>query len=268
VVPDIARRLNGERLVLLGWGRAILLQFAHPLIAAGVHEHSSFRTTPLSAARRLHETIRAMLALTFGSDADRARAIDAILTIHRRVNGALPHAVGVFPAGTRYSAEDPDLVLWVHLTLLESILRVYGLFVEPISDAACDSYCADAAWAAEALGARPHEVPRTRADLDTAIRRVYAAGTVTVGAQARELAHAVLSPRIGLLVPPLAALNRLVTIGLLPADIRAQYGFVWDARRQARFERAIPRIRTLRHHVPDMLALWPEARREPVGDSR
>ena len=55
----VARRLNGERLVVLGWTRAILLQFAHPLIAAGVYDHSGFRSSPLAAVQRLRHTVRA-----------------------------------------------------------------------------------------------------------------------------------------------------------------------------------------------------------------
>ena len=119
--PIVAQRINAERLVLLGWTRAILLQLAHPLIAAGVYDHSSFRAAPFAAASRLHATIRAMLTLSFGTDAEREHALHGIRTIHTRVNGHLRHAVGVFPAGARYSAEDPALVLWVHLTLIESV---------------------------------------------------------------------------------------------------------------------------------------------------
>src|SRR5688572_4623560 len=75
---DIAHRVNAERVVLLGWGRAILMQLAHPLVAAGVYEHSSFRATPWAAASRLHATVRAMLALTFGTDAEREHALHGI----------------------------------------------------------------------------------------------------------------------------------------------------------------------------------------------
>ena len=265
VLAPISRRINGERIVLLGWGRAILLQLAHPLIAAGVYEHSSFRATPLAAATRLHETVRAMLALTFGTDARRAEALDAIRAIHRRVNGSLAQAVGPFAAGAPYSAEDPDLVLWVHLTLLDSVPLVYSLFVEPLSDVDRDAYCAEAAWVAEELGARRDEIPRTAADVRAAIGRTYQSRVIAVGPQARELAAAVLSPRIGRIVPPLASLNRLVTLGLLPEDVRNQYGFAWDARQQEKFEAAIPKLRALRRHAPDILALWPEARRpEPI----
>lgn len=259
--PGVSHRVNGERAVLLGWGRAILLQLAHPLIAAGVHEHSSFRATPWAAAARLHETVRAMLALTFGTDAERDHALERIGTIHRRVNGRLPEAVGPFPAGTPYSAEDPALLLWVHLTLLESVPLVYTLVVGPLTDADRDAYCAEAAWVAIALGATRTEVPTTWAEAQRAIARMYGSGAIAVGSQARELAAAVLAPRIGRLVPPLASLNRLVTIGLLPARVRHEYGFEWDDRRQRRFEAMIPRLRALRGGLPDWLARWPEARR-------
>lgn len=257
---DTSRRINGERLVLLGWGRAILLQLAHPLVAAGVHEHSSFRATPWAAAARLHETVRAMLALTFGSDAERAQTLETIRTIHRRVHGRLAGAVGPFPAGTPYSAEDPELVLWVHLTLLESVPLVYSLFVERLSDTDRDAYCAEAAWVPIELGARAEDVPRTFRGVEAAVGKMYASRAIAVGPQARELAAAVMSPRIGRLVPPLASLNRLVTYGLLPTDVREQYGFPWDASRQASFERTIPRVRALRRRLPDLVALWPEAR--------
>ena len=62
-----------------------------------------------------------MLALSFGTDAEREHALHGIRPIHTRVNGQLRGTVGSFPAGSAYSAEDPALVLWVHLTLLESI---------------------------------------------------------------------------------------------------------------------------------------------------
>ena len=65
-VTSITWRVNAERIVLLGWARAILLQLAHPLVAAGVFDHSGFRGTPYAAASRLYHTVHAMLSLTFG----------------------------------------------------------------------------------------------------------------------------------------------------------------------------------------------------------
>ena len=258
--PRVSLRVNAERLVLLGWGRAILLQFAHPLIAAGVHEHSHFRATPWAAATRLHATVRGMLALAFGTDAEREYALHGIRTIHRRVHGHLPHTVGAFPAGTRYSAEDPDLVLWVHVTLLESVPLVYERFVAPLSAAERDAYCAESAWVPVALGARPAEVPRTWGEAVARLERTYASGAIMVGPQARELSRALLWPRIGLLAPPAAWLNRLVTIGLLPPHIRDAYEFQWSPRRQQLLERVTPPLRALRRTLPDRVALWRDAR--------
>jgi uncharacterized protein (DUF2236 family) len=103
----VAQRLNAERLVLLGWTRAILLQLAHPLIAAGVYDHSSFRATPLAAAVTLHATIRAMLALSFGTDAEREHALHGIRTIHTRVNGHLPKRSAPFPPARRTRLKIP-----------------------------------------------------------------------------------------------------------------------------------------------------------------
>lgn len=246
--------------MLLGWTRAILLQLAHPLVAAGVYEHSTFRATPWAAASRLHATVRAMLALSFGTDAEREHALYGIRTIHRRVHGVLTDDVGPFRAGTRYSAEDPALVLWVHVTLLESVPLVYERFVAPLTETDRDDYCAEAAWVATALGAREEDVPRNWAGVHAALARAYASGTIAVGPQARELAPAVIAPRIARLIPPAGWLNRLVTTGLLPPHVRDQYGLEWDARRQRTLDRVVSAVRTIRRQLPDRAALWAEAR--------
>jgi uncharacterized protein (DUF2236 family) len=138
---------------------------------------------------------------------------------------------------------------------------VYETFLEPLTDADRDTYCADAAWVALALGARAADVPRNWADLRAAIDGTYASGVIVVGPQARELAAAVMAPRIARLVAPAAWLNRLITIGLLPSAVREQYGFSWDPDRQRRLDRVVPPVRTLRRILPDALATWPDARR-------
>jgi uncharacterized protein (DUF2236 family) len=256
----VARRINGERLGLFGWSRAILLQLAHPLVAAGVAEHSAFRRGRFQAAVRLHHTVRAMLALTFGDDDARQARIDGILAIHPRVHGRLPETVGSLQAGTPYSAEDPELVLWVHATLLESLPLAYECLVHPLSEADHDAYCAESAGVAVALGARERHVPRTRVALRAYMDAMLGSGRIVVGPQARELADAVLRPPMAALVWPAAALNRLITSGLLPLHLRARYGFHWNPRRERRFHRALALIGSTRRVLPAPLALWPEAR--------
>jgi uncharacterized protein (DUF2236 family) len=261
VEHSVARRINAERLVLLGWSRAILLQLAHPLVAAGVDEHSTFRARPWSPVARLHHTVRAMLALTFGGDASRERALEGIRTIHRRVHGSLRVGTGRFPAGTPYSAEDPALVLWVHATLLESLPLVYDLFVAPLTDEERDAYCAEAASTAVALGAPDAAVPRTWIAARSVLQTGYDSGAAVVSDQARAVARAVLSPRFARVAGPAAWMNRVVTLGLLPPHLRGQYGFPWRARDERTFARLVPAIRTLRRVTPRRLALWPDALR-------
>ena len=115
---SITRRVNRENVLLLGGGRALLMQLAHPKVAAGVDEHSDFRTRPI---RRLRRTIRMTMAIVFG---DR----DTAITAARAVN----HAHGKV-RGRDYRALDPDLLRWVHATLVDSALVTYETFVKPLS---------------------------------------------------------------------------------------------------------------------------------------
>jgi uncharacterized protein (DUF2236 family) len=254
-----ARRINAERLVLLGWSRAILLQFAHPLIAAGVYDHSAFRANSWVAARRLRQTVRAMLALTFGRQADAERTIEHIRAIHRRVRGELACPVGPFPAGTPYSAEDPALVMWVHATLLESVPLFYELLVGPLGESEHDAYCRDAASVAVALGASANDVPMSRRALLAYLGRAYSSGQIVVGAQARELAARVLAP-FGKWAAPATLFTRLLTVGTLPAHVRRDYALVWTSRDQRIFELVVPQVRLIRKIVPRATATWRPAR--------
>src|SRR3989440_11795741 len=85
---SITRRVNRENVLLLGGGRALLMQLAHPAIAAGVDEHSDFRARPI---RRLQRTVRMTMAIVFG-DGDTARAAaQAVNRVHGRVRGEAYH---------------------------------------------------------------------------------------------------------------------------------------------------------------------------------
>lgn len=258
-------------MVLLGWSRAILLQAAHPLVAAGIADHSQFRSSSRAAIRRLRGTVRAMLSLVFGDAADHARSIDAIRAIHRRVHGVLRMPTGVFAAGTRYSAEDPALVLWVHVTQIESTLIVYERLVSPLSAEARDEYCEEASTIAIELGAHPSDVPRSWADLTRCLDAQYASGRIAVGADARAIGDALLFPPVTAVPPPFAWANRLVTLGLLPAAVREQYRYGWNDNRARQFERMLAVLRGVRRASPRRMAWWADARRDahtPVISSR
>jgi uncharacterized protein (DUF2236 family) len=258
---DVSRRINAERLMLLAWLRALLLQLAHPLIAAGVAEHSTFRGSGAAAFARLHQTIGAMLAITFGTHAERERVLDGIRAIHRRVHGTLPSAAGTFPSGTPYSAEDSALLIWVHATLAESIVLAYEQLVEPLAPRDRDRYCADSADVAVELGARAGDVPRSWAALREYIERRLASGEIAVGPQAEALAAALVSPfGSGLRNRLFASMVSLLAAGQLPSSVRVQYGFAWNRRRARRYVRVMTVLRLVRRLAPPRLAVWKSAR--------
>ena len=119
--PDsVAWKIDRERAVLLGGGRSLLMQLAHPRVARGVAEHSDFRRRPF---RRLARTLTLSLDSVFG---DR----DVALRSAGRINAA--HAS---VRGEGYSAFDPDLLLWVFATLADSAVLSYELFVRGLTTA-------------------------------------------------------------------------------------------------------------------------------------
>jgi uncharacterized protein (DUF2236 family) len=258
--PPIVWRINSETVTLLGWAPAVLLQLAHPLVAAGVAGHSIAISHPELAFQRLNQTIRAMLALTFGGEEERQRAADGINRIHDRVHGTLPEAVGPYPAGTPYSAHDPALLAWVHVTLIATLPRTYELYVGPLTPEERDRYCAEATWLGPLLGIPDDLLPRTAAEVDRYIAEQLASGAVTVGPLARVLARALVSPAVPRWARLISPLTALPTIGLLPPAIRDAYGFRWTRQHEwalraggALARRILPRLPARLHH-------WPAAR--------
>ena len=102
-VRTAVRMLQREVILLVAWGPAILLQFAHPLVARGVADHSAFNTEWWGRAQRLHRTLRAMLQLSLVAKCEALAVAARINTIHDRVHGRLSQAAGIFPQGTAYS---------------------------------------------------------------------------------------------------------------------------------------------------------------------
>lgn len=250
----VSHRINGERVVLLGWPRAILLQLAHPLVAAGVYDHSGFRASPIAAVRRLHGTTRAMLDITFGSPEARETALAGVRAIHKRVNGTLRENVGKFPAGTPYSAEDPSLLLWVHTTLIQSMIETYERLVGPLTPEERDLYSAASASVPVALGARMDEVPTTWEGIGRHVTTTIEDGSIVAGTQALALRDALLTNGPARFVPPARWMNRLLTVGWLPASVRTSYGLVWDDRQERALRQVTTAIRRARRLSPDFLA--------------
>ena len=257
----VSHRVNREAVVVLGWGRAILLQLAHPLVAAGVGAHSGFDAGALAYVQRMRSTIGAMLSLTFGTPSEVRETAGRINAIHRRVHGRLDCAVGGYAAGIPYDATNPALLTWVHATLVDSQLRTYALFVGPLARGEEDRYCAEAAQVGPLLGVAASELPDTRDRLDGYLERMQREDRLAVGAGARRLAEALLAPPGRRWVVPALWLGRLTTVGLLPAPICEAYGFRWNAGDARRLRAAAAALRAVRRIAPPVLCEWPAARR-------
>ncbi len=246
---SITWKVNREMVVVAGWGRAILLQLAHPSVAAGVHGHSTFRGSLRASIRRLQSTVGAMLSLTFGDTEAMISAAAGINAIHDRVRGA------------SYSAHDPDLQRWVHATLIGSILLAYSELVGPLSLPERDQYCAEAAIMEPLLGMPSGWLPRTSAQLDGYMRDMQAGEAIVVTDTSRALARAVLYPPHWHIGWPAFRAMHLLTIGTLPPAIRAAYGFDWTARDSRAMARWIKGLRAVRRGLPVVLREWSVARR-------
>src|SRR5262249_4133776 len=147
------RRVSREPAVLFGGGGALLLEVAPPLGAAGVAGHFGFRRDPFGRVPRPRA------AHTLEPRGAALAAARGVARAHERVRGRLAEAVGPFAAGTRYGGRDPDLVLWVWATLVDTALAVYRDFVGPLGGDALAEYHRDQRALALLLGAPADRTP-------------------------------------------------------------------------------------------------------------
>lgn len=234
------RRINGEQAVLFGGGRALLLEIAHPLIAAGVSEHSNFRTDPLG---RLQRTLDAMGAIAFGRRSHAVAAARSVERAHAGVRGVLGTDAGPFSSETTYHGRDPELMRWVWATLADTALVVYERFVETVDERARDSYFADHSRMARLLGIPADEVPGSHAEFRSYFDAMVEGDTLTVTSTARDIAASVLEPPVR---NPATGTLRNMTAMLLPDRLRKEFGLRWDERQAAKMESFVRSIRELR----------------------
>ena len=254
---SVSWRVNRESVLVLAGGRALLMQLAHPAVAAGVDEHSDFRRRPLS---RLLRTLDLNFKLNLGNRREVLEAAQAINRVHHGVHG------------TGYSALDPSLLFWVHATLIDSALVAYETFVDPLRPAERDEYLKEAQNVGRLLGVPPALYPRDIGGFERYLDGMLGGTELRVDARARELASSVLRPPVRGV--PAAAWGPFgaLTAGVLPRRLREAYGRPWGRRQRAVFAGArwsLPRLIPL---LPGGLRTVPQARsrhpRKPRGSPR
>jgi uncharacterized protein (DUF2236 family) len=220
---SMLRRIHRERAVALSGPRALLMQAAHPLAVSGLLAHSTAMDEPYD---RLARTAEVMSTIGFGSRADADRVTRRVRSMHKRVRGQIKAPTGSYPAGTPYRADQPDLLLWVLFTLVDSGLVVYQLYVRSLDDDEQAAYWEDYKQVGRLFGLRSSDMPDTLADLRDYKREMLEGDVLHVsewaGRRAREI---VLEPPVPWLARPLLETVNFITIALLPDRLRKEYGF-------------------------------------------
>jgi uncharacterized protein (DUF2236 family) len=175
---------------------------------------------------RLARTAKILRTIGFGSKREADEMTAQVRAMHRRVRGRLAAAVGPYPAGTPYRADDPELLLWVLFTLVDSALVVYQKYVRTLSREEEADYWEDYKVIGRLFGLRDEDMPTTIDDLDAYRRTMLDGDRLFVTDWARRRAREiVLEPPIPWSAKPLLETVNFITIALLPDPIRCQYGF-------------------------------------------
>lgn len=246
-------RIARERVILAGGPAALLLQVAHPLVGEGVRAHSGFADDPL---KRLRGTLDAVLTVTFGDCAQAREAAGYVARKHRPVRGTLPGPSESFPAGTSYSADDPDLALWVFATLVWTALEVTDVFLRPTAPAERDAYYLDMTQFARLFGVPDEFLPADRAALERYVDEQVDT-VLDVGATARLLSRQILAPDRPVVPRPLRTIPSVLAAGILPPGLRDAYGLPWRRRERVVFAIVRRSVRLAVPLLPGRLRYWP-----------
>jgi uncharacterized protein (DUF2236 family) len=211
-------RIGRESVLMLGGGRTLLAQAAHPLVAAGVVQHSRYRDEPWI---RLGRTMSAVYTVVFGTREDARRAARRVRAVHAHVSGRLREDVGPFAAGT---PRDSELALWVHASMVENALSMYPRLVGPLAREDEERFWQDMKVVAELFGLRRRALPSTVGDFWDYWQEMLEGDVLAVGADARAVAATVLDPPVPLPLRPAALAYRSLTVATLAPELRERYG--------------------------------------------
>ena len=254
------RRVIREQAVGLSGPRALLMMAAHPVAFAGFFAHTGALADPYARLRRTGEVLD---LIVWDNDRERADlAIARVRAAHRRVRGRTVESAGRFPAGTPYRADDPALLLWILASLVDSAVLGFETYVGHLEEAELDALWTECRFAGSLFGLCDRDMPPSWSAFRTYVDGMLASGELAVTDQARKLAVGiVLRPPAPVIARPLVELANQITIGLLPTDLRRQYGLRWDpVRGVALAGSAVCTKRLLITLAPGWLRLTPQAR--------
>lgn len=238
--------MGAEGILLAGAGRAILLQIADSAVGHGVAEHSTFTERPLD---RLRGTLTYVYAIVYGTE-------EQVKAVRRRVNRAhAPVRRTADETSAGYSAFDAQSQLWVVATLYDTAATLFEKIYGPLDDETADLMYRDYAKLGTALQLPPDLWPEDRAAFhrywDGRLRALRADdASVRVG---RALLYPARAPLWYRTVMPLA---RFLTAGLLPDQLRKDYGLPWTQRHERRFHLTMRGLAVVYPRLPQRIRHW------------
>jgi uncharacterized protein (DUF2236 family) len=245
---SITWQVNREAAIFLGAGRALLLQLAHPWVAAAVEQHSETFANPIG---RFHRTFSTVFTMVFGT---LDQSLDAARRLHRRhaaISGTLRSAAGPFPAGSSYCANEVSALRWVHASLSDTALLAYALVLPDLRRDERDRYYAESHLFAALFGIPKERLAPDWAAFSASIDAMTRSSTLTVTQAARRMAHRLLAGTDTWL--PIPGAYRSLTAALLPPRLRDAFALPYGRAEQEHAQRFTLRARQVYPFLPARL---------------
>jgi uncharacterized protein (DUF2236 family) len=258
--------IDKEATLFLGAGRALLLQLAHPWVAAAITRHSSVMADPIG---RFHRTFNLMFTMVFGTT---EQALASARRLHRRhghIGGRMAQPAGPFAAGSHYCANDVPALVWVHATLIDTSLVAYELVRPSLSAEERERYWGEARRFAGFFGIPQAVLPATWQGFACYNESMWRSDLLTVSDEARRIAEAVLSGEGARLRMP--AWYRALTARLLPARLRGDFGLAYGEAERRKTDRILTLVKRVHPWTPNWLRYvgpYQEARERLAGRLR
>lgn len=221
---SMLRTVHEEKAVGLMYGqRALCVGAIKPLNYVGTSEHTRNKRTPF---KRIAHTGGMFEAVFFGSRKQADRVLSVVDGMHERVVGQLPHDAGPhYPAGTPYSAFDPQLMLWTVAVIADSAVWFYDRLVRPLTSEQRERLWQDYLRFAELFKMPRSVAPPTYREFREWYAEQLAGSDLHLTEEARFMGHAsafeIPMPAARL---PAKRVHDLVMLGSLPERVRELYG--------------------------------------------
>jgi uncharacterized protein (DUF2236 family) len=241
--------VHGERSVGLLYGqRALLIGALEPLTYTGTMQSTRAADFPF---RRLARTAKIQETILLGTREEADKALAAVHRLHERVKGTLSEQAGVHPAGTDYSAFDPELMLWTLAVIADSGRAMYEAMVRPLSEAEREDLWQDYVRFGELFGLPPSEIPASHREFKAWWDERLASPDLQATAHGLEMAPLVAFEQP---VPRAArgniAVQNHIIKGTLPPRVREIFGIRWSPAHEASFRAMTASHRRARHFFP------------------